>query len=390
VRIGLAIPHFDPRLGGAEQWTWQFAQQLTRLGHEVQVVAKTFHPRAAETGVCAAKLEAGSSRLAFANAAAAAIDRLRLDVVHDMGAGWRCDVFHPHGGSRRAACERNLFLSAPWLRPIKRRLHGSLPRYREFERLSRLQYDGDSRIIIAVSRFVARDLERFHGVRPERICIVYNGVDVDRFSPRQCDVHRRRVRSELGVADRETLLLIVAHNFALKGVPTALAAVGKLARQGHPVRLVVAGGKRTGSAQRMARRLGAGEATIFLGAVDDAAPYYAAADVYVQPTHYDPCSLVALEALASGLPVVTSRFNGVSELMTDGREGAVLLDPADAEELTARLLPLLNRDRRRECGDQGRRLSLAHTLERNCREMLQVYEKILAERGGPRSLSRVA
>jgi UDP-glucose:(heptosyl)LPS alpha-1,3-glucosyltransferase len=98
--------------------------------------------------------------------------------------------------------------------------------------------------------------------------------------------------------------------------------------------------------------------------------------VYVQPTFYDPCSLVVLEALASGLPVITSRFNGASELMTAGREGDLLDDPGDDAELASRLRPLLCGEVRKRMGQAARALALDHTLERNCEEVVSVYQQL--------------
>ena len=98
----------------------------------------------------------------------------------------------------------------------------------------------------------------------------------------------------------------------------------------------------------------------------------------MQPTFYDPCSLVVLEALAAGLPVVTSRFNGVSELLTQGREGYVICDPGDHYELAEALLPMFNPARRVAMGQAARELAMHHPLERNCREILDVYQEIVS------------
>jgi UDP-glucose:(heptosyl)LPS alpha-1,3-glucosyltransferase len=147
-------------------------------------------------------------------------------------------------------------------------------------------------------------------------------------------------------------------------------------RRGEPLRLVVAGGKRLAPYRRFAEHCGAGLATTFLGAVDDAAPYYAAADIYAQPTFYDPCSLVVLEALATGLPVITSRYNGAGELITPGQEGYILQDPGDADELEHFLHELLDPQKRYPMQDAARRLAIAHSLDRNCSEILGVYREI--------------
>lgn len=380
MKIGLVIESLDPRRGGAEQWTTQFAAWLVQAGHEVHVVASSFSPEVAKLGVIEHRLSATGSRIEFAQAAERRLDELRLDVTHDMGYGWHCDIFQPHGGSRAAANEQNLLLAPCCLRTVKRQAARYLPRYREFHRLAMAQYMADDRLFIALSKMVARDFERHHGVYREKIRLVYNGVDLERYSPEHQRRYRAVVRDELGVADHETLLLIVAHNFRLKGVPTLLASVASMTRAGRPVRLAVVGGKRQPAFARLAARLGAAQATTFVGPVDDAVPYYAAADVYVQPTYYDPCSLVALEALASGLPVVTSRYNGAGELITPGIEGWIVNYPANADELTECLLPLLEPAVRARMALAARRLALEHSFDLNCRELLAVYEEVVTRR----------
>lgn len=380
MKIGLVLDRFDPRRGGVEQWTARFARWLVRDGHDVHVVASSFADDAMAMGITAHEVNGARTRTGFATAVEHRLRTLQLDVVHDTGCGWYCDVLQPHGGARRAAFEQNQLLLPRALRPWKRALANWLPRYREFDRLVARQYADDGRTIIAISKMVARDLARYHGVRPEQMRLVYNGVDLEQFTPHNRARYRTPLREKLGIASDEVLLLIVAHNFALKGVPTLLRAVGRLAALGAPVRLAVAGGKRHASAARLAARAGVADRVTFLGSVDDAAPWYAAADIYVQPTFYDPCSLVVLEALAAGLPVVTSRFNGAGELLVEGREGYLVDDPAHVEELVERLRPLLDAGARERMGMAARQLAEQHSWERNCREVLDVYREIARAR----------
>lgn len=380
MKIGLVLDCYDPRRGGVEQWTHQFANQLLHAGHEVHVVARSFAVGAAAPELECHAIDCGASRARFAAAAEATLRRLNLDVVHDTGCGTYADVFQPHGGSRVAAFEQNLALMPAWQRPWKRAFARWLPRYREFAALSKRQYARDGRIVLALSRMVAADLNRFHGVPLEQQRIIYNGVDTVRFSPARCEEYRDVVRERLGLLD-EVLLLIVAHNFRLKGVPTLLEAAAQLNRAGLPIHVAIAGGKRVEPYASKAFRLGLGECTTFLGSIDDVVPYYAAADIYVQPTFYDPCSLVVLEALASGLPVVTTRHNGAGELITPGREGEILANPEDAEALATALTPLIaSQERRQSMGEAARRLASHHTLEKNCQQITAVYEQIAARK----------
>jgi len=377
MRIALVIENLDPGRGGVEQWTWQFAGRLVAAGHETHVVAREFADDATSLGICVHRIGEARSRLEFAADAERCLAELHADVIHDTGCGWQCDVFQPHGGARGAAFEQNLRLLAPWVRPLKRRMAAWLPRYREFAELNARQYAGRDRLFVAISKMVARDLQEHHGVRPEQIRLVYNGVDVERFSPEACRIHRDAVRERLGLRPEDVLLLIVAHNFPLKGGPTLLRAASRLKDERHPVKVCVVGGKGPARSAVASRLQGS---ITSAGSVADAVPFYAAADVYVQPTFYDPCSLVALEALSCGLPVVTSRFNGAAELMTPGLEGFVVNDPGDDRELADCLRPLMDAACRRTMGRAARELATEHPLERNCRELIEVYEEVLGRR----------
>ena len=344
--------------------------------HEVHLVAQELDPCIAKLGVVSHQLDTCRNRLDFAEAAKQITAPLALDVVHDMGRGWHCDVFHPHNGSRSAAFEHNLRMEPAWKRPLKRVGQRMLPRYRDFEQLMARQYTGDRRIYVAVSQMVARHFQQYHDIDASRIRQIYNGVDLERFAPHQQQSWRAPLRQRLAVRDDEVLLLLVAHNLRLKGMGTLLHACSALRRAQHPVRLVVVGGKRLGHYPQLAKQLGIADAVTMIGAVQNTVPYYAAADVYVQPTYYDPCSLVVLEAMASQLPVVTTRYNGVAELMTHGVNGRLFDDPSDWRELTDSLLPLMDAGARRTMGAAARRLAEAHPLERNFSQIVDVYREL--------------
>lgn len=372
------IEHFDPHRGGDGRWTFDFAEQLLARGHEVHIVARVFTAASRRLAIIAHPVRKVRSRFDFAVAAEETLRGLELDVIHDMGAGWYCDLFESHDGSRVAQWEHKLRLLPAWLRPIKRLLLAAAPRYREFRTIYRRQLAEPGPLVLALSKAIAEDYQRYHSVPPERIRLVYNGVDTQRYSPEHRTVYRDRVRREWAVKEDEVVFLFVGHDQRRKGLATAIRAVGRLVADGKPVRLVVVGGKRLGPYQRLARRCGAAEAVRFAGAVEDAAPYYAAADAFVLPTFYDPCSLSVLEAAASGLPSVTTRANGAAELLTDGVDGLLLSDPADDRQLADLLRTLLDPGRRRRMGEAARQLALGCTLDRNCEQILAIYREIIA------------
>jgi UDP-glucose:(heptosyl)LPS alpha-1,3-glucosyltransferase len=140
------------------------------------------------------------------------------------------------------------------------------------------------------------------------------------------------------------------------------------------VGLIVAGDDDPHFYQALAARLGIGSAVKFLGDQSDSAPLFQAADAYVQPTFYDPCSLVVLEAMASGLPTITTAANGAGELLEHGRSGFILDDPQNDAMLAGFMLEMMNQQFRRDAGALARTAAERNTMEANSRRYLELYQ----------------
>lgn len=369
LRVALVLEKFDPRKGGLEHWTWQFARQLVARGHEPHVVA--FEASGAERGIMLHRLDKPRSRLGRAAAFEEYLRTQSFDVVHDMGAGWRADILHPHGGSTVALWEHNLMRIPKW-RQIR---FWREKRYREMAELEKRQHAQPGMLIVAVSNMARRHFEEYHQLPASRMRLIYNGADTARFSPGARAERRKEARERLGLRD-ETLFLMLAHNLLLKNADTFIRAVGRLSKAGYKVRAVIAGAGRTERFRKLAASLGCAREIQFPGVAEDPVPLYAAADVFAHPTWYDPCSLVTLEAQAIGIPVITSRFNGASELMADGQDGFVLSAPDNVEELTERMRQLLDGDLRGRMGATARQLALGHSFDRQTSEFLALYEQV--------------
>ena len=231
----------------------------------------------------------------------------------------------------------------------------------------------------AISNMVAAHMRELYHVPAERIRVVYNGVDVERFRPAPDAAARSALRRSLGV-DQQTVFLIVALNFRLKGLDPLLAAFGTLRAQGHDAVLWVAGSGPVRKYRAVAARHGCESAVRFLGPVADPVPYYQSADVYVQPTYYDPCSLVALEAFGCGLPVITTRHNGAGELIHPWKEGVVLDEPDDVDGLVDAMNFYLDPRHRRCSSLAARRLAERRSLGRNCEDLLALYREAAIRR----------
>jgi UDP-glucose:(heptosyl)LPS alpha-1,3-glucosyltransferase len=372
MKVALVLEQFDWRKGGLESWTWQFARLLISKGIGVHVVAFEFHPSAQELGIIAHRAgEMPRSRLRRAEALEHCLRGLRVDVIHDMGSGWHADIFHPHNGSALASLRHNQLRIPRW----RRFALWHPKRHRETLEIERRQHANPGATIVAVSRMVESDLRTLHQVPAGRLRVIYNGVDLEKFSPAHRATHREAVRAQLGIGDR-VLFLLLAHNLRRKNAPTLIRAVARLAAQGKPAHLLIAGSTRTGACERLAEKTGAAGSVTFLGLVDPA-PYYAAADVGVLPTWYDPCSLFALESWAAGLPFVTTRSNGASELMQQGVQGFALDDPADDVALAEKMELLLDGETRAKMGVAARELACAHSFEKQADDFIALYREIM-------------
>ena len=117
----------------------------------------------------------------------------------------------------------------------------------------------------------------------------------------------------------------------------------------------------------------------FAGATSDPYAFYKSADFFVLPTKHDPCSLVVLEALAMGVPVISTVFNGACEIMRGGKAGVVLDDPADLSALAAAMESMLDSGRRKQWSSEGLALRSALSQKTHVDELQQVYRTIAAK-----------
>ena len=176
--------------------------------------------------------------------------------------------------------------------------------------------------VICNSRMVRDDIARRFGVDDAHLHVIGNGIDLAQFHPGLRQAHRARLRAELGLAAAAPVVLFVGSGFERKGVPALLQALARL--QHRDAQLLVVGSDRRAAALRaLAGRLGVEGRVRFVGGQADVRPFYGAADVFCLPTLYDPMPNAALEALACGLPVVTSSDCGAAELIEAGRNGFV-------------------------------------------------------------------
>jgi len=212
--------------------------------------------------------------------------------------------------------------------------------------------------IIANSHRGKREIIDHYGYPGDRIHVIHNGVDCQRFRPATERTSSQRVT-----------LLFVGTGFERKGLPFAIQALTRLPAH---VELKVVGKGDVARYRRMAASAGVADRVQFPGKDQDMPVLYQSADVLVHPAIYEPFANVCMEAMASGLPVVTSRINGVSEVIESGKSGAIVEKPEDIEALAAAIRPFLDEKMRRAAGAFGRKTAEAHAFGPHITETLRV------------------
>ena len=387
LKIAIVLEKFLPSRGG-ERYFSLLAEELARMGHEVHVFA-AFTERVSSCSyglhrIPILRYPRWLRTLSFLIGSAHVLKSYDFDIVHGVGRSLAVNVLNPHGGVEKAYLKQEFASIRSRCYYVYRlgRRYLSAEHYLTLW-IQKRQYQSDTvRRIIAISQMIRGDIIRYYGVPDEKIVVVFNSVDLERFHPRNRDTYRQAKRMDLGINDATLLLLFVGNNYRLKGVASLLDAMVLLRKwfPTQPFRLLIAGRGQIGHYRRMARRIGIFDNVLFLGPVTRIEEYYAASDIYVHPTFYDSCSLAVLEALATGLPVITSQFNGAADAIVSDAGGKVIENPANVQELAQAIALFFDANRRNEARDITRKWVEPYSPEYNVEKTLQVYYEAIGDR----------
>jgi len=269
---------------------------------------------------------------------------------------------------------------AAWPRIIHRRIY-----YQLIIALEKLIYPNPRLHLAAISKKTNHDLSQVR--RSGDVAVIYGGLDPSKFSARRRAELRPEARRVVGFSDSEFALLLIGNDWKNKGLDCLLAAMDRL-RNPH-LYLLVAGNDSVEPYRALIDRYDLGKQLVFLPIRPDVEFYYAAADAYVCPSLEDAFAFPPFEAMASGLPVITSSQAGVSELITDGIDGLLLQDPRSDESL-ARLIGNLYDDPalRSRLGQNGAKTASQYTWERYARQFHALFEQILCDKASVKATSK--
>jgi UDP-glucose:(heptosyl)LPS alpha-1,3-glucosyltransferase len=310
------------------------------------------------------------SLLRFAYAAAPAARRAGNDLVISFARCVGADVMRSGGGAHvsylRAARKWRGALGAYSMR---------LSPYHQVQMLieRRAFRHPGLRRTIAVSNLVRDDLIREFGLAPEETVTIYNGVDLDRFRPAGRDhSERASIRQKFVIPASARVVIFVGNGFARKGLGFLIEAWPLVA--GGAFLLVVGADRATEKFVRLARELNVGARVVFAGPQPNVESLFHAADAFALPSLFEPFGNVAMEAMASGLPVMTSAFSGVAELIPASMRGFRVENPNDPGEIALRLGALF--DAPANLGAEARAVAEKFTWDRYATELNGLIESL--------------
>jgi UDP-glucose:(heptosyl)LPS alpha-1,3-glucosyltransferase len=384
MRIALVIFNFSESRGGVERYVYDLSRCLIRDNHEVHIfchnadisgVDEVTKLRFHIVPVSIFGFYTPFKVLAFAANAAKMLKEERFDIIQGFGRTYYQDIYRVGGGCHWEYLKHT---HPSMSNPLGRLVHRYNPRNWAIMHLEKRSFAaGAYKKIICISKQVKAEIQQYYNVPDKDIAIIYNGIDTNRFHSANRVTYREDVRTKYGLKLDDVIVLYVGSGFERKGLRYAIEAISKV--NAKPKLLVVGRGT-IARHTALAQKLGIADRIIFAGPQGNIEKFYAAADIFLFPTLYEPFGTVCLEAMASGLPVVTSRRAGASEIMQNGTDAFAVDDPADTTAIAQKLAYLMDPLWRENMGKAAQLTASRYSFKENYKQVLRLYEEVGAMR----------
>jgi UDP-glucose:(heptosyl)LPS alpha-1,3-glucosyltransferase len=356
VKVAIVRQRYNP-YGGAERFVARALPALERAGVEMTLISRKQQGWGARRALRVDPFHVGSlwRDWSFARAARNAWRREHFDVVQSHERIPGCDVYRAGDGVHRRWLELRRAAAGP-----AERLRIALNPYHAYvcRAEKRMLEHPRLRAVICNSRMVRDEIQRAFRIEPDKLHVIYNGVDLEHFHPKHRERLRGAARAEIGCSPRDMVFLFVGSGFSRKGLDAAIAAVSQT-----PFWLVVVG--------KDEYRAPAPERVRFLGGKEDVRPYYAAADGFILPSRYDPFPNTVLEALAMGLPAIVSSRCGAAEVIEPGVNGWIC-QPDDAPGIARLMHEVVSKS----MGQAARATAERFGIDAMARQLVDLYSSL--------------
>jgi glycosyltransferase involved in cell wall biosynthesis len=394
MNVCFVTPEYFPISGGTGAYVYYLSQHLQKLGHNVHVVAR--HSEDSEDVVDGVDVHyrkgKGNVVTKYWRFARSASKKLK-EVNEEIG----LDIIHanlplvpsfaiPKGSGRALVCAVHSTWKGEAIvtkRDNPKNLNANekmMLRFNFMLRSYEKKLMNRSDALIAVSKYTVDELTELYGINEEKIHVIYNGVDIDKFKPR---TNKSELKREFSLDEKQKTVLFVGRLYHRKGLEILLHSVPPVLEEFGDVKFAISGTgfkEKEENLRMLAKELDIEEHVTFLGYVpDEKLPFlYAASDVFVLPAIYENFPFAILEAQATGLPVISTKVGGIPEFLVDNENG-FLIDPGEPTQLTQKLLTLLQDPKlAKEMGERGRKLIEEKLSWRLItKQVIELYYKLL-------------
>ncbi|MEX0653206.1 MAG: glycosyltransferase family 4 protein [Phycisphaeraceae bacterium] len=391
-RLALVIEHLDPLAGGAERNVVELADHFTRRGDAVTILTAGCPADLTLPGIAIDSAELGRPKnsgrlLRFTRWAAARLASGDFDASLSATMSVPATIVQPLAGTMRETLQRNIALRDHLpARLLKQTTAALRPKYRTLLALERRTATSPAVFrFAAISRYVAEQLQRHYDVPAERIEVTPAAVEVPDVDDATRAADRQLIRSSFDIADDPVVYLFAAFNARLKGIVPLMHAMQRLKQRDLPALLLVAG-PLSHHWHDLAVRLGVRDRVRFVGTTQEMDRLYHAVDVAAVPSYYDSAGRIIVEALLRGIPAISTRYAGASDMIrrADGRlAGRVLDDPADVDALAQAMAELADPAERVRCAAAAEGLAAEVSMQRHMDQLDAMLVAAVAQKKKP-------
>jgi len=390
IKTAIIIERLDVALGGAERSISELASQLAESGAEITILAAKGASVTKNVKVLCQDWKGKRTPLnVFEAALKNHLQDNHYHIIHSTLPFDFADIYQPRGGCYLEAMERN---AASYRRGKSRELKKlthffNTKRYAMMQAEKALCKSPGETIVAALSDYVKRQFEDCYDLPAEHIRVIKNGVAIIKQPDTTIAKQMRKGWLDKLAKDKSkepVIFLFAANNFRLKGLMSLLVAtkIAMSANLEREICIVVAGNGKIRKYKRMAKKLGIAQNILFTGPLGQMQTAISASHIAVLPTFYDPCSRFILEAITSGKPVITTRFNGASEMFENYRHGVLIKDGDDINGLADAIkyftkIENITKARNAIASDK---LIDELSIKRHARQMVELYKWIIAGR----------
>ena len=382
-KIALAIENFSKHKGGAESYAVSLASTLVKSGWETHLFGKSWDGEPSAAIFHRIKipklLPSWAKMILFALKHKQMVKSQAFDVILGFGNTLHMNVYQSHGGVHRFSTARKLYTEKnKILRSIKRLLifFSLKDKVRNWIESAPFRLYPKPKII-AISLMIKEDFISFYHINEKEIKVIYNGIDTEKYNRDLKERLRSSLRQRLGISDNDVAFLFISYDLKKKGIMPLIEAAAKLKKLNFTrFKIVVVGEQPYSLLLKQVKRLGLEDTIIFTGPTKTPEDYYANCDVLVLPTFYDACSLVVIEAMASGLPAITTTYNGVAGIITNEKDGYIISHPPRSEEIAEAMKALMVYERLKNMSIEASITGKNYSIKKNHHEMIHVFNEM--------------